>query len=167
MEITKADERNIRHFAFRYSKLDCSVEDLIQEGRIAMLEAKVPEHKYWRMVNAIAEYARKNTVRIPIDHNLQNYKVKAAGSKADTHDYEVLGETDPALKQFEDTEFVKNLLEKANLDIIQRTIIELMYYDNESITDIATALNQPRTNIRRWHTEALTTLRKIAEKELV
>lgn len=59
MEVTKADERNIRYFARQYACNEAPYDDLYQEGYLGALKAKKPEHKYLAIKSSIQEAKRK------------------------------------------------------------------------------------------------------------
>ncbi len=173
-EITQADERNIKCWAKKYKHANALIEDLQQEGRMAMLQAELPEHKYWKMVDAIEQYSTKNKERLPIDNKLRNYSISGTNKSEDGgHRTDILGTEDQNflnVDNIDQVEFLFRKLEETGNDFNaltprQKVVIHCFLYQSMSREEIALTHNISRRQVERDINQVINKLRLVAQRE--
>jgi len=148
MEVTDFDVRKIRYFAGNYCCNAAPFEDLVQEGWLAALGAKKPEHKYLAIRHAVQIYKKRATDFKPVDVIIER----------PTESYELM--------MIETIDQLKHLLEKANLTSKERECIDLIYLQEEkTLTEAGEECDVTRRAMNLRHASALNKLQLAAEKE--
>ena len=149
MNVTNFDERNIKYFAGRYCCNQAPFADLVQEGWLAALTAREPEHKYLRIKLAIQEYKRKATVITPTSYIQEK------------------SEESSELRMIESLEHLEKLLEVTDLTEKELECIKLVYFGEELTFENAGSVcgvSKQAMHIR--HDNAMRKLRDSAEELL-
>ena len=148
MEVTNFDERNIRYFARAYCCNQAPFEDLVQEGWLAALQAKKPEHKYLAVRRAVQTYTRRARFVIPIEEPPEK------------------SEESREIQMIQDLDHLKSLISKAKLTEKEAKAIHLVYFDEESALDrvYGSGRQIPHKDVQS-HARAMTKLRKVAREE--
>lgn len=149
MEVTNFDERNIRYFARAYCCNQSPFEDLVQEGWLAALQAKEPEHKYLAVKRAIQTYTRRARFIQPI---------------AEPPETSIENE---GIQMINNLDHLRSLLKKAKLSQKELDVIHLIYFDDEEALNRRYGSgNQISKKDRESHFRAMKKLRAVAEKEV-
>ena len=150
MEVTDYDERNIRYFAWNYSCNQAPFEDLVQEGWLAALGAKKPEHKYLAIRRAIQVYKKRATFLQPTAYEQETEK-----------------ESDE-LRMIDNLDHLKYLMANTVLSTAEVECLEQIYFGDElTQTELASVSKEKQRTIQKRHERAIKKLRKTAEEESI
>ena len=134
MEILKDDERNILHFSRKYAKPGLPIEDLQQEGRLAVLEVTDPSHKYLAIRNAVQQARSrfdKHMSRHSYSDHLDNFDSRKSNPINQTHNADLLN----------------TIIASANLSPREKHVLNAYEIENKTLQEIATDLNTTHPTI--------------------
>jgi DNA-directed RNA polymerase sigma subunit (sigma70/sigma32) len=148
MNVTDFDERNIKYFAGRYACNAAPYEDLVQEGWVAALESKKPEHKYNNIRQAI-RVSKKQAVFLPPT----SYDPQYAEESKET-------------KMIETLDQLRHLLTNTTLTTKEQECIDLIYFGEEkTLTQASKASEISKQAMEDRHKSAMRKLRVTLRKE--
>ena len=151
MDITEKDEKLIGFFANMYSSRTTSFEDLVQEGRLAVLSCQNEKHKYLKVRKAIQEVARR-------DHLYTN-RCKGRPSAYDASKEEFVPVFEP-LDKVDLEDLIIYLFQTTDLTQQERNTIQLLFLEDKTPEEAALILETTLSSVSKWKHIALEKLRK-------